>query len=86
MVHVLTTMEPLNLTDINEDGVLCQNDLNAVMDALTGGKLCEKSKQKMIEHVREYYKCKSPTCTQIYCIFTCTCAFLPVHVQVYTLQ
>ena len=39
-------------TDINEDGVLCRNDLNAVMDVLTGEKLCEKSKQKMIDHVR----------------------------------
>ena len=41
--------------DFNEDGMLCPHDLSALLDSLTAGKLSQKSKNDLIEHVNTSY-------------------------------
>ena len=41
--------------DFNEDGMLCPQDLNGLLDSLTAEKLSQKSKNDLIEHVNTSY-------------------------------
>lgn len=48
-MHVTTIL--LNLLDINEDGVICQDDLDHILDLLTDSRLLKSEKKGIIERV-----------------------------------
>ena len=43
---------PWHCSDFNDDDAICSKDLNKVMDMLTGGRISQTVKDKVVEHVR----------------------------------
>lgn len=46
VLHIFTS------TDYNDDGIICEEDLNTVIDKMTNGKASQLTKDKIIERVR----------------------------------
>lgn len=38
-------------SDFNDDDAICAKDLNVMLDMLTGGKICQAVKDKIVDHV-----------------------------------
>lgn len=51
-VALRVTAQLWHYSDFNDDDAICEKDLNKAMDLLTGGKIPQTVKDKVVEHVR----------------------------------